>query len=310
MLDVGLLLLVLLLLHDLVVADSLLEGVVVAGVVGEPALREPDDVGAYAVEEVLRVAHEDEALLVLGQVPLEPHARLQIEVVGGLVQQQQSGLGKERLGKRDAHAPASGHVLGGPVDHDFGESEGMEELGGPDLEGVGIDLVESIVDGLQSLVLGSKVFHDVLLELLEADHLVLELIDDGLKRGSVRGLGLLAKVVEVDVIRDGHLALGEALEEVGLATAVLAEEAISATDGDLDVAILDELAAVHAHGEIVDLDVARGRAGCEVTGDGALKGALGEVAGSSDGGFLRGDGHALHRLLEGGDFILTLLLLA
>jgi hypothetical protein len=43
---------------------------------------------------------------------------------------------------------------------------------GPGLEGVGIDLVEPLVDGLQALVLGAKVFHDVLLKLLKALHLV------------------------------------------------------------------------------------------------------------------------------------------
>ena len=96
---------------------------------------------------------------------------------------------------------------------------------GPDLEGVGIDLVESI-DGFQSPSSGPKFsmmysssFWRRTISFLSSSTTVWA--------GSVRGLGL-AKVVEVDVIRDGHLALGEALEEVGLAAAVLAEEAVSA----------------------------------------------------------------------------------
>ena len=40
---------------------------------------------AHAVEEVLRVAHDDEALFVLGQVLLEPHARLEVLFVLGFV---------------------------------------------------------------------------------------------------------------------------------------------------------------------------------------------------------------------------------
>ena len=61
------------------------ERVVIAAVVGQALPREPDDVGADAVEEVLRVADHHEALAVRGQVLLEPYARLVVEVVGGLV---------------------------------------------------------------------------------------------------------------------------------------------------------------------------------------------------------------------------------
>jgi len=55
-LDVVLLLLMLLLLDDLVLLHRLDVRVVVAGVVGEPVLRQPDDVRADAVQEVLRRA--------------------------------------------------------------------------------------------------------------------------------------------------------------------------------------------------------------------------------------------------------------
>ena len=49
----------------------------------EARLREPDHVRAHAVEKVLAVAHEDEALFVLGQVLLQPHARLEVLLVCG-----------------------------------------------------------------------------------------------------------------------------------------------------------------------------------------------------------------------------------
>jgi hypothetical protein len=42
---------------------------------------------------------------------------LQIQVVGGLVQQQQSGLDEEGLGQRHAHAPPTGQILGHLVHH-------------------------------------------------------------------------------------------------------------------------------------------------------------------------------------------------
>ena len=65
-------------LHDLVLGDRLAEGVVVARVVREARAREPDRVRAHAVQKVLRVADDDEALFVLGQEALEPHARLEV----------------------------------------------------------------------------------------------------------------------------------------------------------------------------------------------------------------------------------------
>ena len=45
-----------------------------------------DDVGAHAVHEVLGVGHHDEDALEVAEHLLQPHARLQVQMVGGLVQ--------------------------------------------------------------------------------------------------------------------------------------------------------------------------------------------------------------------------------
>jgi hypothetical protein len=71
-----LLLLVLLHLDHLVFSHRLAEGVVVAGVVRELLVGEPDDVRAHAIEEVLAVAHHHKALFIRLEVVLQPHARL------------------------------------------------------------------------------------------------------------------------------------------------------------------------------------------------------------------------------------------
>ena len=136
-LDVLLLLLVLLPLDDLLLLDRLLEGGVVTGVVLELLLREPDRVGADAVEEVLRVGDEHEALVVLAQVVLEPHAGLEVQMVGRLVEQQQRGAHEEGAGEGHAHAPPSRHVLGGAGHHGLVEAEAVEQHRGTDLEGRG-----------------------------------------------------------------------------------------------------------------------------------------------------------------------------
>ena len=53
----------------------------------------------------------DDRALVLGQVLLEPRHRLGVEVVGGLVQQQQVGRAQQQAAERDAAALAAGEVL-------------------------------------------------------------------------------------------------------------------------------------------------------------------------------------------------------
>ena len=50
----------------------------------------------------------DDGALVLGQVALEPGHRLGVEVVGGLVEQQQVGLAQQQPAERDAAALAAG----------------------------------------------------------------------------------------------------------------------------------------------------------------------------------------------------------
>jgi hypothetical protein len=54
------------------------------------------------------VGDRDDRALVLGQVLLEPGDRLGVEVVGGLVQQQQVGRAQQQPAERDAAALAAG----------------------------------------------------------------------------------------------------------------------------------------------------------------------------------------------------------
>ena len=62
---------------------------------------------AHVVQKVLAVADDNKDALEALEVLLKPHARLQVQVVGGLVQQQQGGRHEERAREGDAHAPAA-----------------------------------------------------------------------------------------------------------------------------------------------------------------------------------------------------------
>mmetsp|Transcript_29547 Transcript_29547/g.96294 ORF Transcript_29547/g.96294 Transcript_29547/m.96294 type:complete len:428 (+) Transcript_29547:149-1432(+) len=105
--DVGLLFLVHLELQPLLLLHRLHELGVVSSVQPQQPAAQPERVRADGVQEVLAVRDEEEALRVRGEVLLEPDARLQVEVVGRLVQQQQLGLVHDRDCDRHAHLPAA-----------------------------------------------------------------------------------------------------------------------------------------------------------------------------------------------------------
>jgi len=52
-----------------------------------------------------------------------------------------------------------------------------------------------------------------------------------------------------------HITVGQGLQEVGLATAVLANQAISTANGQLDGAVTDELRTLEGHRKARDLDI-------------------------------------------------------
>ena len=66
-----------------------------------------------------------------GQRLLEPLERLDVEVVGRLVEQQQVGLGGERARERGARELAAGERLELAVEVGIDEAEAMEVLVGP-----------------------------------------------------------------------------------------------------------------------------------------------------------------------------------
>src|SRR5690606_33470609 len=90
-------------------------GGVVALVGVEVAAVDLGDPLGDVVEEVAVVGDGDDGALVLLEVLLEPEHALGVEVVGGLVQQQQVGLLQQQLAQRHATALAAGEVGDGLV---------------------------------------------------------------------------------------------------------------------------------------------------------------------------------------------------
>ena len=91
-------------------APGALEPVVAAGVEGELPALEVADLLRHRVQEVAVVADQDQRARVAAQMLLEPDRGLEVEMVGGLVEQQEVGLEEQHAGQRHAHPPAAGEA--------------------------------------------------------------------------------------------------------------------------------------------------------------------------------------------------------
>ena len=76
-------------------APRIFEAVIAALIEGELAALQVEDFPDHPVEQSAVVADQDESARVTPQVILQPQARFQVQVVGGLVQQQEVGLGEQ-----------------------------------------------------------------------------------------------------------------------------------------------------------------------------------------------------------------------
>ena len=105
---------------------------VVARVVGERSQPDLGDPGDDGIQEEAIVRDQDHRVRIVCEVLLEPVARLEIQVVGRLVQQEQSGTAEQQLRERDAHLPAARERLAGFVEIVRREPETAED--GRDLQ--------------------------------------------------------------------------------------------------------------------------------------------------------------------------------
>ena len=74
-----------------------------------------EDTPHGGVEEVSVVRDHDEGRWIALQIRLEPVARFEVEVVGGLIEQKEAGLLQEQFGQGYPHLPSPTELLAGPV---------------------------------------------------------------------------------------------------------------------------------------------------------------------------------------------------
>ncbi len=137
---------------------------VVAGVGDDLAIGDLVDLGDDLIHELAVVGDEQEGAGVVAQVFLEPEQRDEVEMVGGLVQEEEVRFHHQESGEMGAHHPAAAEFLGGSDELVFTVAKPRQ-----DLLGLGIDLGigEGVVFGV-GLHVGGAVDGPGCLQFLEA----------------------------------------------------------------------------------------------------------------------------------------------
>ena len=196
-----------------------LKVVVAAGVEVELALADVQDAVHRIVEQLPVVADDDGGVRVFLQPRFQPKGAFQIEVVGGLVQQQHVRLGEQGGGQGHPHTPAAGKLRHRPRQVVVGETQAGEDFGGAGGGAVGVDLDQAGVDFAKVLGVGGlKPAHKVVALHVGGEDGVQQADRGGrmllVHRGHLGGLG------QGDVAAAGDQLALDQLEQGGLADAV------------------------------------------------------------------------------------------
>ena len=251
----------LLLVRDLLLAQVLgalsLEGGVVADVEPGPAVVQVQGMGAHPVEELAVVRDQQQGAGVLEQPLLQPQHRVQVEVVGGFVEQQQVAGHHQRARQVQAHPPAAGELADRPVMGLGRESQAVQQASGAGLGVVAAEFGQLLVGlghrfpVLAEVGLGfgpDHLGHDVVAAKHEVDGRVRQ------RRGFLGDAGDADPVGHVDVAKVGLDLAAHRREQAGLAGPVAADHAHPPAGVQGQVDIGQQQALTPAQGEVSEGD--------------------------------------------------------
>ena len=125
---------------------GLQKGRVVPGVADDRLVVEVQDPGRHIVEEAVVVTDDDDRAPKAAQELLQPPDREDVEVVGGLVEEQRVRCARQHLGQQNPQTEAAGQRGEGvPVDSG-GEPEPLEDGRGPRLGGVAVVPLDDVFE--------------------------------------------------------------------------------------------------------------------------------------------------------------------
>ena len=214
---------------------------VVARIEMHAAIPNFDDFVDRDVQEIAVVRDQHEGERIVGKILLQPVARFQIQVIGGLIEQQQVGFFEQQFGECDAHLPAAGKFLGAFVPLLVREAEAGKHGAHLRFDGVAVAIAEFAVQLMEAIghlrVLGAGGIQFAHL-VRELSHLHFHLLQGGEDRhafGEHAAAGkreaVLREVAGTDAARDAELAVvkrfhpGEHFQQCGFTAAIGAHQA-------------------------------------------------------------------------------------
>ncbi len=230
-----------------------LEAVVVAGIERQRAVMQVQDMRRHGVEDVAVVADEQQPARPAPEEGLQPEAGLEVEVVGGLVEQEQVRLGEQGPGQRHAHAPAAGEAGERPRLHRGVEAEAVEDRRGARRRRIRRDRGEALVDVRQLAGIGGLVGRGG-----EQARALGVAGEDVLDRGLVAAGRLLRDEAdaraagELDLAAVGLQLARDQREQRRLARAVASHEAHAPSRGQRRGGALEDLVAAKAQRHVGD----------------------------------------------------------
>ena len=108
MLKLQLLALELLFLSFFVLNSQLLKRIIISFIVVELFLVEVHDLITSDIQKLSGMGHDHDCALTVGNVVLEPHDGVEVEMVCGLVKEKNVGLDEKGSGQGHSHTPTSG----------------------------------------------------------------------------------------------------------------------------------------------------------------------------------------------------------
>ena len=240
-------------IEALLLAARFLELVVAACVEGELALAEVQNGPDRAIEKLAVVADDQHGVRIVGQILLQPECTFQVEVVGGLVEQQQIGLGEQHRAECDAHAPTAGELGTGAALGGIVEAEAGQDAGGARWSGVRTDVGQALVDQGDALgiVRGLGFLEETVALRVGGQHEFDQAV------GAARRL--LGHPADAHCARQADAAVvgmqlaGDQLEQRGLARAVATDESDLMPGRNADRGFVEDRAALDAVGEVIDV---------------------------------------------------------
>ena len=203
----------------------------------------------------------DERAVVVVEEVLEPVDGVEIEVVGGLVEEQRFGLAEEGLGEQDADFLAALELGHFALVDGFGNVEAVEEDGGVGFGGVSVFVADDAFELAESHAVGVGEFGLLVdaVALFEGGPERLVAHDDGVDDAiGVEGELVLTEDAEFARADDGAFLrvelAGEDLHEGGFAGAVGAGESVAAAGDKADADVFKEDLRAVAHGDVADTE--------------------------------------------------------